>query len=201
MKTCTIEDCDRKHFGRGYCQAHYTRMIRGRDINAPLSYRAPRYPKSGGGARKTEAERTLDKIEKMPNGGHWIWTGSLDTRGYGQISTSKSRSVRAHRAVWEAERGPIPEGMVIDHLCHEPSCVNPDHLRVCTQTENMQNRKGAKSGSRSGYRNVSWKSRENKWSVQVMAFGKMHYGGYFSTAEDANIAAIELRERVLGPIK
>ena len=44
----------------------------------------------------------------------------------------------AHRVYYERYRGPIPENMVIDHLCRNTACVNPDHMEVVTQTENIQ---------------------------------------------------------------
>jgi uncharacterized UBP type Zn finger protein len=45
--------------------------------------------------------------------------------------------VYAHRVSYEAANGPIPEGLVIDHLCRVAACINPDHLEAVTQRENM----------------------------------------------------------------
>ena len=65
-----------------------------------------------------------------------MWTMALQTQRYG-IGTFGKRTLRlAHRAFYEAARGPIPTGLVIDHVCRERSCVNPDHLRVVTRREN-----------------------------------------------------------------
>ena len=197
MKICSVQDCDRKHFGRGYCQAHYTRMIRGQDVTAPLPYRKPRYPKNGGKPAKTPAERFADKVDKSAKDGHWLWTGAKDHKGYGYTLNAKRHRTQAHRAMWEFERGPIPEGYEIDHLCHTPSCVNPDHLRACTPAENQQNRKGANRNNGSGYRNVRWHKRDKRWIVTLDAYGKTHNGGRFESVEDANLAAIKLRESVL----
>ena len=45
-----------------------------------------------------------------------------------------------HRKVWEEARGPIPEGMTIDHLCMQKTCINPDHMEVVTRSENSRRR-------------------------------------------------------------
>lgn len=85
--------------------------------------------------------------------GCWTWKGSTSTNGYGRFEFPKSPEghrvrPRIHRLVWEALVGPIPEGMVIDHMCHNEDltceggkcshrkCCNPAHLRVTTQEEN-----------------------------------------------------------------
>lgn len=55
----------------------------------------------------------------------WLWRGGLNGKGYGP-----------HRASYEANRGPIPPGHVLDHLCRRRSCINPAHLEPVTQSEN-----------------------------------------------------------------
>jgi hypothetical protein len=67
----------------------------------------------------------------------WIWTGSKTPLGYGKLSVNR-RNTYAHRLAWEYLRGPIPDGLVIDHLCRNPSCVNPAHLEPVTQQVNTQ---------------------------------------------------------------
>lgn len=73
----------------------------------------------------------------------WEWQGSKSKRGYGKITTGSrsdgSRANReAHRVSYEAFIGEVPVGLVIDHLCRNPSCVNPSHLEAVTTQENIR---------------------------------------------------------------
>jgi hypothetical protein len=84
--------------------------------------------------------RFLSKIDA--SGDCWIWTGARNTDGYG-IFGFRDPGVRngvrhqvAHRSAWEILVGPIPDGLVIDHLCRTPACVNPDHIEPVTQRTN-----------------------------------------------------------------
>ena len=76
--------------------------------------------------------------------GCWVWTGNLRERAYGMFSTPgpptgrRRYAVRAHRFAWEAVNGPIPEGLEIDHLCRNHSCVRPSHLEAVTHKENCR---------------------------------------------------------------
>jgi hypothetical protein len=73
--------------------------------------------------------------------GCWIWDGLLNTNGYGSFFAGTGRvPVLAHRHVYELYRGPIPEGLILDHTCRTPACVNPDHLEPVTYAVN--NRRG-----------------------------------------------------------
>ena len=69
--------------------------------------------------------------------GCWIWLGYCDRNGYGDIKV-EYKSWRAHRFSWVLHGGDIPEGQYVLHKCDEPSCVNPDHLFVGTQDDNIQ---------------------------------------------------------------
>lgn len=68
--------------------------------------------------------------------GCWIWIGARSREGYGFFSPTHAKQVRAHRYAYELERGPIPDGKQLDHLCRTPSCVRPDHLEIVTSREN-----------------------------------------------------------------
>lgn len=73
--------------------------------------------------------------------GCWLWQLSTDPSGYGQIFF-EGRILRAHRAAYETWVGPIPDGLVIDHVhergCRHRHCVNPAHLEPVTRTENAR---------------------------------------------------------------
>lgn len=66
-----------------------------------------------------------------------IWTAYRNEHGYGKFRWN-GKSQRAHRVAYEAEVGPIPDGLVLDHLCRTPSCVNPQHLEPVTVQENFR---------------------------------------------------------------
>lgn len=80
--------------------------------------------------------------EKHPELGQcWLWTGSLDGKGYGEflaVATRQGRrKVRAHRFSWELEDGPIPDGREPDHLCEVIACIRRTHLELVTHRENV----------------------------------------------------------------
>ena len=83
------------------------------------------------------------KIIPEPNSGCWVWLGAVDSDGYGKTSHTADglkRHVRSHRIVYELLVGPIPSGASLLHSCDNPCCVNPDHMRIGTQTENIEDR-------------------------------------------------------------
>lgn len=79
--------------------------------------------------------RFVPKVCVNPDTGCWEWTGAKRD-GYGLFKV-KGKNVSAHRWSWEFFRGPIPQGLEIDHLCRNRACVNPNHLEPVTKTENM----------------------------------------------------------------
>lgn len=71
----------------------------------------------------------------------WEWTGSKSEFGYGQtrqIINANGRTTLAHRVSWELKHGPIPNDQWVLHKCDNPPCVNPDHLFIGSQKDNMQ---------------------------------------------------------------
>lgn len=79
-------------------------------------------------------ERFWEKVEKTDT--CWLWTASQRGNGYGQFGVTQKDIVYAHRFAYEQTVGPIPEGLVIDHLCRVRHCVNPDHMEPVTSREN-----------------------------------------------------------------
>ncbi len=72
-------------------------------------------------------------------GSCWIWTGGCSPDGYGiaYLGPRGKRQDVAHRVAYREWAGPIPDGLVLDHLCSVRSCVNPAHLEPVTQKENV----------------------------------------------------------------
>jgi hypothetical protein len=80
--------------------------------------------------------RIIDKIEFTDVAECWVWIGTGNNKGYGRVWFDGGMRL-AHRVVYEILNGPIPKGMVIDHLCRVRRCVNPSHLEVVTTRENL----------------------------------------------------------------
>ena len=76
-------------------------------------------------------EKLEDRIMPEPNSGCWIWLGDAISKGYGRFDGQM-----AHRVSYELHKGKIPTGLVLDHLCRNHMCVNPDHLEAVTRREN-----------------------------------------------------------------
>ena len=75
------------------------------------------------------------KLGRSQDTNCWVWYGELNRNGYGRVWVQGKR-LMAHRVVYESTRGPIPDGMVLDHLCRNRRCCNPDHLEPVTVKEN-----------------------------------------------------------------
>lgn len=90
----------------------------------------------------TALERFWIRVEPEPNTGCWLWSGTLYLGGYGRFTTETRSQQAAHRWAYEHYRGPIPEGLQLDHLCRVRSCVNPDHLEAVTARVNTLRGKG-----------------------------------------------------------
>ncbi len=69
--------------------------------------------------------------------GCWVWKWSVERKGYASVRVN-GRAQKAHRVSYELAKGPIPERAIIRHLCDDPACLNPDHLKVGTGSDNMR---------------------------------------------------------------
>ena len=171
-KVCTIDGCTGRHASRGWCEMHYSRWKRWGD---PLTLKVARTsdglcrvdgcssPPRGLGwcSKHYQRWRThgdplglvsdvdhriqfLSRVEIDPSG-CWLWTGKLDTHGYGRspgYGLTKNGGM-AHRVAYMMFVGPIPDGLELDHVyangCRNHNCVNwVDHLEPVTHAENMR---------------------------------------------------------------
>lgn len=97
---------------------------------------------------KTIKERLLDNVEMKRD--CWIWTAGKSHNGYGKIEITGNgfkRTERAHRVSYQQFVGPIPKGLLVLHSCDNPSCINPDHLFIGTQKDNIRDREDKKRGN------------------------------------------------------
>ncbi|WP_341266210.1 HNH endonuclease [Morganella morganii] len=121
--------------------------------------------------------------QRVKVGGIAGWEG-----GDGRISVEyKGVSYLAHRIIWELHYGEIPEGMVIDHINHNPKDNRIENLRLVSFAQNARNRK-LPTNNTSGVIGVSWNKFRGKWRVQINANGKKKHVGLFDDLNDAILA-------------
>lgn len=137
QRICSVDRCQNPSKARGWCMSHYDSW---RKYGDPLKAVTKGVGKGRGRPRMAIFSRV-----RMADGfdGCWEWTGPISERGYGVANG------QAHRTVYELLVGPIPEGLQLDHLCHNEDltceggaiclhrrCVNPMHLEPVTNQEN-----------------------------------------------------------------
>ncbi|ECQ4522517.1 HNH endonuclease [Salmonella enterica] len=83
----------------------------------------------------TASER-LAELSVAEESGCIRFTGHLDGEGYGRIMVARVKYM-THRLSYSLNNGPIPDGYVVRHKCDNPSCINPEHLEVGTQADNI----------------------------------------------------------------
>lgn len=97
--------------------------------------------------KKTIATRFWEHVDKKSDIECWLWKGSFNEHGYGQlfVGTVQSQNGKvaqkhapAHRISYQLFNGTIPRGLFVLHRCDTPSCVNPKHLFIGTQLDNMK---------------------------------------------------------------
>lgn len=124
---CSVEDCSRNHYAKGYCRMHWRRV---KSFGVPDAL------------PKTLEERFWAKVSQ--GDGCWLWQGSCGSPdAYGHITEGR-KLLLAHRVSWVIHHGAIPDGLCVCHRCDNPRCVRPDHFFLGSHFENHQDavRKG-----------------------------------------------------------
>jgi len=176
---CSVDECDRTAHGQGLCQKHLRRQRKFGSTEPPV----------GAWGQPTD-ERFWRLADRRGDDECWLWQGG---RGgskkfeYGIFRLAAGgKTYGAHRFAYALTNGEIPDGMEIDHTCHQPLCVNPRHLRLTTKKQNKENRQGAHG--RSGIRGA-YQTRNGRWRAIVVHNRKSIHVGCFGTAEEAGEAA------------
>jgi hypothetical protein len=96
-----------------------------------------------GPKRRDLATRFWECVSPEPNSGCWLWLGPTQKSGHAQITLGghKGKRAMAYRVSYEMFRGKIADGLMVCHHCDVPQCVNPAHLFLGTQKDNMQDAK------------------------------------------------------------
>lgn len=163
----------------GFCNAHYLRRSRGRDMDKPVRKH-----------NATDEERFWPKVDR--SGDCWLWTAAMagDGNAYG-VFRMGGRNVLAHRVSYAWAHGDIPDGYEVDHMCFNKACVNPAHLRLLNHIENGQNRTSANSNSKSGVRGVYMVN--GRWLARAMINRVVYRIGLFDDLDDAEMAITKWR--------
>jgi hypothetical protein len=125
MNKCIVENCEKMSKGK-YCIMHAARIKR---HGSPL---VKKHRSDGFDCIKA----FFSKIIPIPECGCWIWEGGCSSGGYGMATYYKKRDL-AQRISWIIHNGPIPQGMNVLHRCDTPPCVNPHHLFLGTDMDNV----------------------------------------------------------------
>jgi hypothetical protein len=120
---CSIPGCPKKMGANQLCQMHRARLRRTGTTDPQVT-------------SHINAEERFNLGVVKVSDGCWLWSGEPSSTGYVHLSLGGRRKMLGHRWAYEHFKGPIPDGLHIDHLCKVRSCLNPDHLEAVTQAEN-----------------------------------------------------------------
>jgi hypothetical protein len=143
--------------------------------------------------------RFLSHVDAIEDGKCWEWSGITNSNGYGRFSFKDVHRL-AHRVSFEIFFGPIPQGMNVCHRCDNRLCVNPEHLWLGTQSENLRDAvsKGRLSqpdtaAEKNGNRRLDWEKVQAIRDMHRSGVKKYHIAGLFGVSPStiANITNFE----------
>jgi len=118
----------------------------------------------------------------LVSGGHIV--SFQGHQGYRYVMI-KGKYKREHRLIWELFNGPIPEGMVVDHINGIRHDNRIENLRMCTVQQNTMHRVKLNQNNKSGACGVSWRKDRNRWKATINLNRKQIYLGIYETKEEA----------------
>lgn len=142
-RPCRIDGCPEPHWARDYCRRHYKR-----------------WKKNGTAELLTADDRFWRKVDRRGPDECWPWRGATVRGTHGHVRLDDGSLVYAHRRSFEIHNGAIPEGLVVRHKCDFGLCVNPDHLEIGTQADNVRDMVDRGRGHWQGKPNVCQRGHE-----------------------------------------
>jgi hypothetical protein len=137
-----------------------------------------------------ELARFEEKVSPEPTTGCWLWTGAAIRQGYG-YARANGRTRRAHRAIVEHRLGrELPPDVYVCHRCDNPACVNPDHLWLGTNADNMRDKQQKGRCSRNEQRSGAMRSGAEHYNAkltpELIEQVRAAYGGPLSNSGRKN---------------
>ena len=196
MRLCSVEGCNGKHYGKGYCNKHYQQIRKygeirrtKEDLNEIVLYKDYAeiilYNKESVEIARTKID--LDDIDKVKE---YKW--HLNDNGYVRGNVGNERMEYLHRFLLN-----IQGNVIIDHINGNPLDNRKCNLRIATPTQNNMNMK-KRSDNISGYKGVGWQKKRNKWRARITINKKTIELGYFNTIEEAIKARQKAEEEYFG---